>query len=303
MHVVVPLIPTWLLQIGHSKAIAINFGFAKHHGGHCYLRFDDTNPAAEEQIYFDKILEAVRWLGYEPYKITYSSDHFHELYNLAVELIKRGKAYTSTDTRRSFPFSAVGLFLDRPDVFRVLAEQIQADRGGKEYGPRRESKDRDKPIAQSLQEFEDMKLGKYKSGEITLRMKQDMESSNPVMWDIIAYRIIDTPHHRTGSQWCIYPTYDFTHCLCDSFENISYAPSSSPQSMRMTYLISIRHSLCTTEFIGARTAYEWLCDALDVYKPRQSEYGRLNLEGTVMSKRKLLKLVKDGHVSDWDDPR
>lgn len=193
------------MQIGHSKAIAVNFGFAKHHGGKCYLRFDDTNPEAEEQIYFDKILEAVRWLGYEPYKITYSSDHFQELYDLAVDLIKRGKAYTSTDT----------------------AAEIAADRGGKEHGPRRDSKDRNKPIEQSLREFEDMKLGKYNPGEITLRMKQDMESPNPVMWDIIAYRILETPHHRTGATWCIYPTYDFTHCLCDSFENISCVPPPS----------------------------------------------------------------------------
>ncbi|KDE04446.1 glutaminyl-tRNA synthetase [Microbotryum lychnidis-dioicae p1A1 Lamole] len=254
--------PNGFLHIGHSKAIAVNFGYAKYNKGHCYLRYDDTNPEAEEQIYFDKILEAVRWLGYEPYKITHSSDHFQKLYDLANELIKAGLAYTSDDT----------------------AEDIAAQRGGKEHGPRHDSKDRTKPIEQSLKEFEDMKNGKYKPGEMTLRMKQDMSSPNPTMWDIIAYRVLLTPHHRTGTDWCIYPTYDFTHCLCDSFENIS-------------------HSLCTTEFIGARTAYEWLCDALKVYKPRQSEYGRLSLEGAITSKRKLLRLVKEGHVSGWDDPR
>ncbi|KAI5475493.1 glutamine-tRNA ligase [Pseudohyphozyma bogoriensis] len=254
--------PNGFLHIGHSKAIAVNFGYAKYHKGHCYLRFDDTNPEAEEQIYFDKILEAVRWLGYEPYKITHSSDNFQKLYDLAIMLIKKGLAYTSDDT----------------------AEEIAAQRGGKDHGPRHESKDRNKPVEQSLAEFADMKAGKYKPGQMTLRMKQDMLSGNPVMWDIIAYRVLETPHHRTGRDWCIYPTYDFTHCLCDSFENIS-------------------HSLCTTEFIGAREAYEWLCDALEVYKPRQSEYGRLSLEGTITSKRKLLKLVKDGHVSGWDDPR
>ncbi|GAA5987908.1 hypothetical protein JCM10908_007267 [Rhodotorula pacifica] len=254
--------PNGFLHIGHSKAIAVNFGYAKYHKGHCYLRYDDTNPEAEEQIYFDKILENVRWLGYEPYQITHSSDHFQELYELAVLLIKKGFAYTSNDT----------------------AEEISAQRGGKDHGPRHESKDRNKPIEQSLAEFADMKAGKYQPGQMVLRMKQDMESSNPTMWDIIAYRVLSKPHHRTGTDWCIYPTYDFTHCLCDSFENIS-------------------HSLCTTEFIGARTAYEWLCDALEVYKPRQSEYGRLTLEGAITSKRKLLKLVTEKHVSGWDDPR
>ncbi|GAA6018752.1 hypothetical protein JCM11491_003435 [Sporobolomyces phaffii] len=255
--------PNGYLHIGHSKAIAVNFGYAKYHQGHCYLRYDDTNPEAEEQIYFDKILENVRWLGYEPYQITHSSDHFAELYELAKLLIKKGLAYTSNDT----------------------AEEINAQRGGPNHGARFESKDRNKPVEQSLAEFEAMKNGKYAPGEMTLRMKQDiLNSSNPTMWDIIAYRVLGKEHHRTGNDWCIYPTYDFTHCLCDSFENIS-------------------HSLCTTEFIGARTAYEWLCDALEVYKPRQSEYGRLTLEGAITSKRKLLKLVKEGHVDGWDDPR
>ncbi|GAA6044303.1 hypothetical protein JCM8097_006758 [Rhodosporidiobolus ruineniae] len=254
--------PNGFLHIGHSKAIAVNFGYAKYHKGHCYLRYDDTNPEAEEQIYFDKILENVRWLGYEPYQITHSSDNFQKLYDLAVALIKKGLAYTSNDT----------------------AEEIAAQRGGPNHGPRHESKDRSKPIEQSLQEFADMKAGKYAPGQMTLRMKQDMQSSNPTMWDIIAYRVLGKPHHRTGTEWCIYPTYDFTHCLCDSFENIT-------------------HSLCTVEFIAARTAYEWLCDALEVYKPAQREYGRLTLEGAITSKRKLLKLVKENHVNGWDDPR
>lgn len=129
-----------------------------------------------------------------------------------------------------------------------------------------------------------MRAGKYQPGEMTLRMKMDMQSGNPQMWDLIAYRVLRKPHHRTGDSWCIYPTYDFTHCLCDSFENIT-------------------HSLCTTEFITARPSYEWLCDALEVYKPRQSEYGRLELEGAITSKRKLLKLVTEQHVNGWDDPR
>ncbi|KAJ1024666.1 hypothetical protein NDA13_004593 [Ustilago tritici] len=254
--------PNGFLHIGHSKAIAVNFGFARYHGGLCYLRYDDTNPEAEEEKYFTSILETVRWLGFEPFKVTYSSDYFQQLYELAVELIKRGKAYVDHST----------------------PEEIKEQRGGPERGPRKPSRFRDRPIEESLQDFEDMKNGKYPPGKVTLRMKQDIENGNPQMWDLIAYRVLEASHHRTGKDWCIYPTYDFTHCLVDSFENIS-------------------HSLCTTEFILSRESYEWLCDALEVYKPRQSEYGRLALQGTVMSKRKILKLVKEGYIEDWDDPR
>nr|ASF90247.1 hypothetical protein SPAR05597 [Bartheletia paradoxa] len=254
--------PNGFLHIGHSKAIAVNFGYAAHHGGECILRFDDTNPEAEEQVYFDSILETVRWLGYEPSRVTYSSDYFGELWDCAVELIKRGKAY----------------------VCHCTAEEIKEDRGGEARGPRRPSRYRDRPIAENLHEFNRMRAGEYQPGEAILRMKQDLEDGNPQMWDLIAYRAVKKPHHRTGSDWCVYPTYDFTHCLVDSFENIS-------------------HSLCTTEFILSRVSYEWLCDAIEVYKPRQSEYGRLNLDGTIMSKRKIRKLVEDGHVLGWDDPR
>lgn len=255
--------PNGFLHIGHTKAIAIDFGFAKYHKGLCYLRFDDTNPEAEEGVYFDSILQTVRWLGYEPWKITYSSDYFQQLYELAVRLIQKGKAYVDHST----------------------PEEIFEERGGKDRGPRKPSRYRDRPIEESLKEFEDMKNGKYKKGTVTLRMKQDiLGSGNPQMWDMIAYRVLDTPHHRTGDTWKIYPTYDFTHCLVDSFENIS-------------------HSLCTTEFILSRESYEWLCDAVDVYKPRQYEFGRLNLEGTITSKRKIKALVEGKHVKDWDDPR
>lgn len=255
--------PNGFLHIGHTKAIAIDFGFAKYHNGLCYLRFDDTNPEAEEGVYFDSILETVRWLGYEPWKITYSSDYFQQLYELAVKMIKSGKAYVDHST----------------------AEEINDERGGKDHGPRKPSRFRDRPIEESLEEFEDMKNGKYLKGSVTLRMKQDiLGSGNPQMWDLIAYRVLNTPHHRTGDAWKIYPTYDFTHCLVDSFENIS-------------------HSLCTTEFILSRDSYEWLCDAVKVYKPRQYEFGRLNLEGTITSKRKIKKLVEDKYVKDWDDPR
>ncbi|KAI0311449.1 tRNA synthetases class I, catalytic domain-containing protein, partial [Amylostereum chailletii] len=163
-------------------------------------------------------------------------------------------------------------------------DEIHACRGGDDGGPRRACTHRTRPISESLEEFDGMKNGKYKPGEAILRMKQDIEDGNPQMWDLIAYRVLLAPHHRTGDKWRIYPTYDFTHCLVDSFENIS-------------------HSLCTTEFVASRVSYEWLCDALEVYKPRQSEYGRLNIQGTVMSKRKILALVKEKYVLGWDDPR
>ncbi|KAG6833926.1 hypothetical protein H0H87_007937 [Tephrocybe sp. NHM501043] len=253
--------PNGYLHIGHSKAIFVNFGFAAYHNGKCYLRYDDTNPEKEEAKYFESILEMVRWLGFEPWKITYSSDYFDELYDLAVELIKRDKAY----------------------VCHCTQEEIKADRGEKRGQPR-PCIHRNRPISESLIEFEGMKNGKYRPKEANLRMKQDLEDGNPQMWDLTAYRVLDTPHHRTHDKWKIYPTYDFTHCLVDSFENIS-------------------HSLCTTEFIASRQSYEWLCDAVDVYRPRQSEYGRLNLEGTIMSKRKIHALVTGGYVNGWDDPR
>jgi glutaminyl-tRNA synthetase len=203
----------------------------------------------------------VRWLGYEPWKITYSSDYFDRLYDLAMELIRRDKAY----------------------VCHCTQEEIKVDRGEKRGRPKA-CVHRSRPIAESLAEFENMKNGKYRPKEANLRMKQDLDDGNPQMWDLTAYRVLDTPHHRTHDKWKIYPTYDYTHCLVDSFENIS-------------------HSLCTTEFIASRQSYEWLCDMLEVYRPRQSEFGRLHLEGTIMSKRKILALVNEGYVNGWDDPR
>jgi len=254
--------PNGFLHIGHSKAIAINFGYAAHHGGKCILRYDDTNPEAEEQIYIDSILDIIRWLGFQPAEITYSSDYFGKLYELAEQLILIDKAY----------------------VCFCTGAEIKANRGGEERGPRKACAHRSLPVETSLSEFRKMKSGHYQPNEIILRMKQDLEDGNPQMWDLVAYRVLNASHHRTKDQWKIYPTYDFTHCLVDSFENIS-------------------HSLCTTEFIQSRVSYEWLCHALNVYTPRQTEYGRLNLEGTVMSKRKIMKLVNEGHVEGWDDPR
>jgi glutaminyl-tRNA synthetase len=255
--------PNGFLHIGHAKAINFNFGYAKAHGGVTYLRYDDTNPEAEEQRYYDAIKENVEWLGFEPYKITYASDNFDQLYLYAVKLIEKGKAY----------------------VCHMTAEEIRESRGGDAMGPRFDSPYRNRPISENLREFERMKAGEYEEGKAILRMKQDMQSGNPCMWDLVAYRIDKTnAHHRTGRKWCIYPMYDFTHCLCDSIENIT-------------------HSLCTTEFIMAREAYYWVCDQVEVYKPVQWEYGRLNLTNTILSKRKLTKLVEEGIVASWDDPR
>lgn len=184
----------------------------------------------------------------------------------------------------------------------LTGEEIFANRGGEERGPRKACVHRNRPVSESLAGFEKMRTGQYKPGEAILRMKQDLESGNTMMWDLVAYRVLNAPHHRTHDKWKIYPTYDFTHCLCDSFESITYVVFF-PFSPYGILMVECRHSLCTTEFIASRESYEWLCDALEVYKPRQSEYGRLNLTGTIMSKRKILKLVKEKHVLDWDDPR
>ncbi|KJZ79454.1 Putative glutamine--tRNA ligase [Hirsutella minnesotensis 3608] len=256
--------PNGYLHIGHAKAIAVNFGFAKYHGGVCYLRYDDTNPEKEEEKYFTAILDVVGWLGFEPGKITYSSDNFGKLYQMAEKLISLDKAYVCACN----------------DV------EIKLQRGGEKGAtPRYRCKHAEQSVEDNLAKFRDMRDGKYKPKEVFLRMKQDITDGNPQMWDLAAYRIkTDNPHHRTGWDWKIYPTYDFTHCLCDSFEGIT-------------------HSLCTTEFILSRISYEWLNKSLEVYEPMQREYGRLNLTGTVLSKRKILKLVEEKIVRDWDDPR
>ena len=244
--------PNGILHIGHAKAINFNFGYARHHNGICYLRFDDTNPEKEEERYFQGIIEMVTWLGYKPYKITHASDQFDKLYSLACELIKRGLAY-------------------------ACHQRVEEIKG---HNPP-VSPWRERPIDESLKIFEDMRKGKYDEGEVTLRMKHTMEDGKQ---DPVAYRIKYAHHARTGDKWCIYPTYDFTHCLNDSLENIS-------------------HSLCTKEFQSRRSAYYWLCNVLDLYCPVQWEYGRLNLNYTVVSKRKLMKLIQEGVCKDWDDPK
>lgn len=244
--------PNGILHIGHAKAINFNFGYAKANGGITYLRYDDTNPEKEEKRFILGIQEMVEWLGHKPFQITHASDYFPQLYEFAVQLIKRGCGY-------------------------VCHQQYEELKG---HNPP-PSPWRDRPIQESLDLFEDMRKGKFSEGEATLRMKYIMEDGKQ---DPVAYRIKYTPHPHTGSDWCIYPTYDFTHCLCDSIENIT-------------------HSLCTKEFQSRRSAYYWLCNSLDVYCPVQWEYGRLNLLYTVVSKRKIQKLITNNIVSDWNDPR
>lgn len=244
--------PNGILHIGHAKAININFGYAAAHNGICYLRYDDTNPEKEEEKFFVGIKDMVEWLGYKPYKITHSSDNFQQLYEWAVVLIRKGLAYVCHQT----------------------ADEMKG------FNPK-PSQWRDRPIEESLQLFEDMKNGKIDEGAATLRLKVTLEEGK---MDPVAYRIKFIAHHRTGNKWCIYPTYDYTHCLCDSLENIT-------------------HSLCTKEFQSRRSSYYWLCNALDIYCPVQWEYGRLNMNYALVSKRKIAKLITEKIVNDWDDPR
>ncbi|KAI3467073.1 hypothetical protein Pfo_023736 [Paulownia fortunei] len=249
--------PNGYLHIGHAKAMFVDFGLAKERGGCCYLRYDDTNPEAEKKEYIDHIEEIVGWMGWEPFKITYTSDYFQELYELAVELIRRGHAYVDHQT---------------PDEIKEYREK------------KMNSPWRDRPIEESLKLFDDMKQGLIEEGKATLRMKQDMQSDNFNMYDLIAYRIKFTPHPHAGDKWCIYPSYDYAHCIVDSLENIT-------------------HSLCTLEFETRRASYYWLLDALGLYQPYVWEYSRLNVTNTVMSKRKLNRLVTEKWVDGWDDPR
>ncbi|XP_022658394.1 probable glutamine--tRNA ligase isoform X1 [Varroa destructor] len=244
--------PNGILHIGHAKAININFGYAAAHNGVCFLRYDDTNPEKEEQRFVTGIYDMVTWLGYKPYKVTYSSDNFDRLYELAIVLIKKGLAY----------------------VCHQRSDEIKG------FNPP-PSPWRNRPIEESLALFQDMRSGKIAEGDATLRMKVTLEEGKQ---DPVAYRIKFCAHHRTGDKWCIYPTYDYTHCLCDSIEDIT-------------------HSLCTKEFQSRRSSYYWLCNSVGVYCPVQWEYGRLNVNYTVVSKRKIAELITEKIVRDWDDPR
>jgi glutaminyl-tRNA synthetase len=264
VHTRFPPEPNGYLHIGHAKSICLNFGTAQKFGGLTNLRFDDTNPSKEETEYVDSIMEDVRWLGFTwDDRLYYASDYFDRLFDFAVKLIREGKAY-----------------IDDQD-----AETISTQKGSPTR-PGTESPFRNRSVEENLDLFMRMKAGEFNEGERVLRAKIDMSSPNMHMRDPILYRIMKTPHHRTGDKWCIYPMYDFAHGQCDYWEGIT-------------------HSICTLEFEVHRPLYDWFIDQLkdSDYRPRQIEFSRLNLNYTVMSKRKLLELVKDNHVSGWDDPR
>ena len=261
--------PNGYLHIGHAKSICLNFGIARDYNGTCNLRMDDTNPTKEDTEYVESIQEDVRWLiqGWAEHvlspEVYFASDYFGKLYEAAVALVRRGKAFVCDQT----------------------AEEFMAARGTPTV-PGTPSLWRERAVEESLDLLERMKQGEFPDGAKTLRAKIDMASPNMHMRDPALYRIRHAAHHRTGRAWCIYPTYDFAHCLSDSFEGIT-------------------HSICTLEFEVHRPLYDWILDNVPVPQPRphQYEFARLNLDYTVMSKRKLFKLVADGDVSGWDDPR
>jgi len=271
--------PNGYLHIGHAKAMNFNFGQARiakaeGFGGETIMRFDDTNPEAEKQEYIDSILANVKWLGNEPVRVTYSSDYFQELYDLAVQLTKDGKAYVCHQTKEEVKKS------------RDIIRQAHIDHLDK-MPPGAESPWRNTSVEENLAKFEKMRTAQYEEGEAFLRMKGDLMSDNPAMWDTVFYRIKYTAHPHSGDKWCIYPTYDYTHCIVDSLENIT-------------------HSLCTLEFETRQAAdgpYYWLLDALRIYKPVTWEYSRCNITYNVLSKRKLNALVMKKVVNGWDDPR
>ncbi len=254
--------PNGYLHIGHAKSIVLNFGTASKYKGTCNLRFDDTNPEKEDKEFELSIKKDVQWLGYKWDSLHYSSDNFQQLYNFAMQLIKDGKAYVDS----------------------LNAEQIKQYRGTlTEAG--KNSPDRENSIEKNIQLFEAMKNGEFKDGERVLRAKIDMSSPNINLRDPVIYRVKHAKHHRTANDWCIYPMYDYTHCISDALENIT-------------------HSLCTLEFEDHRPLYDWVLNQLPIKcHPQQIEFSRLNLEYTIMSKRKLAQLVQNNHVSGWDDPR
>ena len=262
VHTRFPPEPNGYLHIGHAKSICLNFGLAREYGGKFNLRFDDTNPAKEEQEYVDSIMDDVRWLGGDwEDRMFFASDYFEQLYDWAIKLIKAGKAY----------------------VCDLTAEEMREYRGTL-TAPGRDSPNRNRTVAENLDLFERMKAGEFPDASRTLRAKIDMASPNINLRDPVMYRIKRAHHHRTGDKWCIYPSYDWTHGQSDSIEGIT-------------------HSICTLEFENHRPLYDWFCRELGIHHPQQIEFARLNLTYTVMSKRKLLQLVQEKHVTGWDDPR
>jgi glutaminyl-tRNA synthetase len=263
--------PNGYLHLGHAKSICLNFGLAEDLGGRCNLRFDDTNPEKEKIEYMESIKNSVAWLGFKWTHLCYASDYFDELYAFAIELINKGLAY----------------------VDDLDALQMREYRGSLTE-PGKDSPNRNRSPEQSLDLFERMRAGEFKEGELVLRAKIDMASPNFVMRDPILYRIRYADHYRAGDKWCVYPMYDFTHCISDALEGIT-------------------HSLCTLEFQDNRELYDWVLANITIEQnhvgekgkpmPRQIEFGRSNLEYTIASKRKLIQLVSEGHVNGWDDPR
>ena len=263
VHTRFPPEPNGYLHIGHAKSICLNFGIAEEFGGLCNLRYDDTNPTKEEQEYVESIKEDVHWLGFDwEEREFYASDYFDRMYAYALDLIRQGKAYVDS----------------------LSPEEIRAYRGTLTE-PGRESPFRNRPVEENLDLFERMRAGEFEEGAHVLRARIDMASPNLNLRDPTIYRIRKASHHRTGDKWCIYPMYDYAHCLSDALEGIT-------------------HSICTLEFENHRPLYDWFLDQLEVpCHPQQIEFARLNLTYTVLSKRRLLALVEEGHVSGWDDPR
>lgn len=254
--------PNGYLHIGHAKSICLNFGLAQKYNGKCNLRFDDTNPEKEETEYVESIKSNIKWLGFDwEDREYYASDYFEQLFQMACKLIKKGSAYVD-----DLPQEEFNKLKGTPTI------------------PGKPSPFRDRTVAENLDLFERMRSGEFNNGEKVLRAKIDLSSPNMHMRDPILYRIKQIPHHRTGYQWCIYPTYDFAHGQSDSIENVT-------------------HSLCTLEFEVHRPLYEWLIKELEIYPSKQTEFARLNLGYTIVSKRNLRELVELGHVNGWDDPR
>jgi len=262
VHTRFPPEPNGYLHIGHAKSICLNFGLAAQYGGLCNLRFDDTNPETEEAVYVESIKEDVRWLGFDwEDREFYASDYFAKLYEFALDLIRKGKAY----------------------VCDLSADEVSAQRGTLTQ-PGQESPYRGRSMAENLDLFQRMRAGEFPDGSKTLRAKIDMSHPNLLMRDPVLYRIRRAHHYRTGDAWLIYPTYDWAHGQSDSIEGVT-------------------HSICTLEFEVHRPLYDWLLDQLGIHHPRQIEFARLSVSHTVLSKRKLLELVREGRVSGWDDPR
>jgi glutaminyl-tRNA synthetase len=262
VHTRFPPEPNGYLHIGHAKSICLNFGLAAEYQGLCNLRFDDTNPIKEEMEYVESIKEDIRWLGFDwEDRLFFASDYFEKLYEYAMQLVKKGKAY----------------------VCDLSADEIRAYRGTLKE-PGKNSPYRNRSIKENADLLERMRNGEFPDGSHTLRAKIDMASPNLNMRDPVMYRILRATHHRTGDKWCIYPTYDWAHGQSDSIEGIT-------------------HSICTLEFEDHRPLYNWFLEQLEVHHPQQIEFARLNLSYAVMSKRKLLQLVEEGHVSGWNDPR